>query len=121
MIAAGIFVADPADGFPPGTPPGRPATLSVHGTLHFVGAGLSFLALIAVCFVFARRFADLGQRGWRVYSATTGAVFLAAWLALLVAPDNDAINVAFAVAVLHGVAWLSLIAARLRNDLTDSG
>jgi hypothetical protein len=121
MIAAGIFVADPADGFPPGTPPGRPATLSVHGTLHFVGAGLSFLALIAVCFVFARRFAALGQRGWRAYSATTGAVFLAAWLALLVAPDNDAVNVAFAVAVLHGVAWLSLIAARLRNDLTDSG
>jgi len=24
MIAAGVFVADPADGFPPGTPPGRP-------------------------------------------------------------------------------------------------
>ena len=70
---------------------------------------------------FARRFTALGQRGWRAYSATTGAVFLAAWLALLVAPDNDAVNVAFAVAVLHGIAWLSLIAARLRNDLTDSG
>jgi hypothetical protein len=120
MIAAGIFAADPADGFPPGTPAGRPATLSGHGALHFVAAGLAFLSLIAVCFVFARRFAALGQRGWTVYSATTGVVFLAAWIAVFVAPSNHAVNVAFAVAVLHGLAWLSLTAARLRSDLSQA-
>lgn len=120
MIAAGFFVADPADGFPPGTPLGRPATLSWHGTLHFVAAGVAFLSLIAACFVVARRSAALGQRGWAQYSVATGVVFLATWLAVFVWPDNDAVNVAFAVGVLHGLAWLSLTAARLRTDLSDA-
>jgi hypothetical protein len=115
MIAAGFFVADPADGFPPGTPAGRPATLSSHGALHFVAAGAAFLSLIAACFVVARRSAALRQRGWAAYSVATGVVFLAAWLAVLVSPNNDAVNVAFAVGVLHGLAWLSLTAARLRE------
>jgi Protein of unknown function (DUF998) len=53
MVAAGVFVADPADGFPPGTPPGRPDTLSWHSGLHFLVAGLAYLALIAASFVFA--------------------------------------------------------------------
>jgi hypothetical protein len=112
MIAAGVFVADPADGFPPGTPLGRPDTVSWHSALHFVSAGVAFLSLIAACFVLASRSAALGQRGWAGYSMATGVVFLAAWLAVFVWPDNDAVNVAFAVGVLHGVAWLSLTAAR---------
>src|ERR1700758_3700603 len=31
LIGAGIFVADPMNGFPVGTPAGRPETISVHG------------------------------------------------------------------------------------------
>lgn len=34
LIAGGVFVADPAFGFPPGTPEGAPATLSWHGMLQ---------------------------------------------------------------------------------------
>lgn len=34
LIAGGVFAADPALGFPPGTPDGIPASFSWHGTLH---------------------------------------------------------------------------------------
>jgi hypothetical protein len=117
MIAAGVFVADPADGFPPGTPPGRPDTLSWHGGLHFLVAGLAYLSLIAASFVFARRFAGLGQRGWARYSLATGVVFLAAWLALFAWPEQDVITLAYAAAALHGHGWVSVIAAQLRAGL----
>ena len=67
LIGAGLFTADPAFGFPPGTPADANA-VSWHGLLHFVCGGLGFIALIAACFVFARRFAALGQREWAWYS-----------------------------------------------------
>jgi len=51
-----------------------------------------------------------------VYSTTTGVVFLASWFAVFAWPDNDAVNVAFAVAVVHGLAWFSLAAARLSTE-----
>jgi hypothetical protein len=57
LVAGGVFVADPAFGFPPGTPDGAPDQLSWHGTLHAVAPVVGFLSLIAACFVFARRFA----------------------------------------------------------------
>jgi hypothetical protein len=60
LVAAGLFVADPMNGFPPGTPAGRPVSMSLHGTLHIAAAGIAFLCLIAACFVLARRFATLG-------------------------------------------------------------
>jgi hypothetical protein len=114
MIFAGVFVADPADGFPPGTPPGRPDTLSWHSGLHFLVAGVAYLSLIAATFVFARRFAWLGQRGWAWYSLATGVVFLAVWLALFAWPEQDVVNLAYAAAALHGFGWVSLVAAHLR-------
>ncbi|MEU8246695.1 DUF998 domain-containing protein [Nonomuraea sp. NPDC048916] len=76
-VAAAVFSADPVDGFPPGTPVGPPSSISWHGMVHFLVAGVAFLALIAACFVFARRFAAAGRRGWAAFSTTTGALFLA--------------------------------------------
>ena len=81
LIGAGIFVADPALGFPPGTPADA-RQISGHGLMHFVTGGIGFLALIAACFVFARRFGKQGQRGWAVYSLVTGVLFLAAFFGI---------------------------------------
>src|SRR5690349_5651754 len=47
MMVAGIFVADPMNGFPPGTAAGRPTVISVHGMLHLAAAGIGFLCLVA--------------------------------------------------------------------------
>src|SRR6059058_4241265 len=78
LIGAGFFVADPALGFPPGTPADAHA-VSWHGLLHFVSGGIGFLGLIAACVVFARRFGARKQWGWAVYSLTTGVLFFAAF------------------------------------------
>jgi hypothetical membrane protein len=115
IFAAGWFVADPADGFPRGTPAGQPATMTWHSGLHFTFAGIAFLCLIAACFVLARRLAAEGARGMTAYSLVTGVVFLASWVALLASPGHAAVNLAFAVGALNGLAWVSVMAARLRN------
>jgi uncharacterized membrane protein YhaH (DUF805 family) len=111
MIAAAVFSADPADGFPPGTPTGPPTSLSWHGAVHFLVAGVAFLALIAACFVFARRFAAAGRRGWSAFSTVTGALFLATWISIFALQGARAANVAFAVAIALVLAWTSLLAA----------
>lgn len=121
LIAAGVFVADPADGFPPGTPPGPSGTVTWHGAMHFVVAAIAFLALIAACFVFARRFARLGQRGWAAYCVTTGVIFFAAFAGIASGSSASALNVAFAVAVVLGWTWVSVMAARLMTEEASGG
>jgi hypothetical membrane protein len=116
MVAAAVFSADPADGFPPGTPAGPPTTISWHGLVHFFVSMVTFLALIAACFAFAMRFAAAGRRGWAAFSTVTGALFLATWIALFALQGARAANVAFAVAIALALAWTSLLAA---HHLTD--
>ena len=118
LIGAGIFRADPALGFPPGTPADA-ATISWKGLLHFITGGVGFLGLIAACLVFARRFAALGQRGWAVYSAATGVLFFAAFVGIASGSKGAGISVAFAVATMLGWAWVSALAGRLMAGLAD--
>jgi hypothetical protein len=113
LIGAGICVADPALGFPPGTPPGPPATMTRHGMLHFVSGALGFFGLIAACFVFARRFAALHQSGWAAYSAATGLVFFSAFFGIASGSKNAWIIVAFTAAVILSWLWVSAVSARL--------
>ncbi|WP_020519894.1 DUF998 domain-containing protein [Catelliglobosispora koreensis] len=68
LIWGGVFVADPAFGYPIGTPDSAPAELSWHGILHGIAPAAASLALMAACVVFARRFAAEGKRGWVIYS-----------------------------------------------------
>jgi len=75
MLGAAIFSADPSDGFLVGTPTGPPTTMSWHAAMHFLVAGLGFVALIAACFVFARWFSAIDDRGWAVFSRVTGRFF----------------------------------------------
>jgi hypothetical protein len=115
LIGGGVFIADPGAGFPPGAPAGAPEQLSWHGILHDVAHVLAFLALIAACFVLARRFAALGQRGWATYCVATGV----ALLGLMAWPDRDTVLVQLAVAIVLGWAWLSVLAARLLTGLVN--
>ncbi len=123
LIGAGAFVADPALGFPPGTPPDA-NTISWHGVMHFVAGGLGFLGLIAACFVFARRFAARKRRGWAAYSIATGVLFSAAFFGIAAGSQQGGstltvVNLAFSVAVVLGWAWVSTMAARLMRGLDD--
>jgi uncharacterized protein DUF998 len=121
LIGAGLFTADPAFGFPPGTPADANA-VSWHGLLHFVCGGLGFIALIAACFVFARRFAAHGQRGWAWYSVATGALFFAAFFGIAAGSGQAEatvaiVNVVFFVAAVLAWAWVSTVAAWLRGEI----
>lgn len=80
LIGAGLFVTDPMNGYPPGTPL-LPADYSVAGRLHRSLSALVFLALPTLCFVFARLLARWKEAGWSAYSWGTGGAFIAAFVA----------------------------------------
>lgn len=122
LIGAGIFIADPMNGFPPGTPAGAPLNPTGHSFMHIMSGAIGFLGLIAACFVFARRFAALGQRGWAAYSVVTGVVFFAAFFGIAMGSQQGGailvlVTVAFTVAVVLSWAWISMLEARLMNEL----
>ena len=117
LVAAGLLTADPAQGFPPGTPAGPPTTISWHGLGHLVAGGIGFLCLIAGCLVFARRFASQGERGWAVYSTVTGAVFLAGFAGIASGNQVGRLNLAFGAAVVTAWAWVSAVCARAGAQL----
>ena len=120
LIGAGFFTADPALGFPPGTPANAHA-VSWHGLLHFICGGIGFLGLIAACFVFARRFAARRQRGWVAYCVATGVIYLAAFAGIAVGSNSvgvimTIVILAFSVAVVLGWAWVSAMAVKLLSE-----
>jgi hypothetical protein len=121
LIAAGIFAADPMNGFPPGTPAGPPVNPTSHGFMHILSGAIGFLGLIAACFVFARRFRALGERGWAAFSVITGAIFCAAFFGIAMGSQQGGatlvfVTVACTMAVVLAWTWLSLLAARLRRE-----
>jgi Protein of unknown function (DUF998) len=119
LIGAGFFTADPAFGFPPGTPADA-HTISWHGLLHIVTAGIGFLALIAACFVLARRFASQKQRGWAAYSLATGVIFFAAFAGVATGSGQSWSVIGFWVGVVFAWAWLWALAMKLLRERTPA-
>jgi hypothetical protein len=119
LVAAGFLTADPALGFPLGTPAGPPTAYSWHGIGHFVAGGIGFLCLIAGCFVLARRFASNGERGWAAYSFATGIVFFAGFAGIASGNQSPVLNLAFGAAVVIAWVWISVICARARRELAS--
>jgi hypothetical protein len=112
LIGAGIFVADPMNGFPPGTP-ANAHSISIHGLMHLVTAAIGFFSLIAACFVFARRFIALAQPGWAAYSIATGVIFFAAFAGVASGSSQALIVIGFWIGVILAFAWISVMAVRL--------
>ena len=113
LVAAGVFVADPAFGFPPGTPPGPTASLSWHGAVHLVAGSVGFLAITAAGLAFARHFRASGLPGWAWYSRATGLLVLVTFAAIATGAQLATVTMAFAVAVGAAWTWLSLVSAQL--------
>lgn len=120
VLGGGIFVTDPALGFPPGTPNTYPETMSWHGLLHFIFGQIGFLALIVASFVYARYFASKGLRGWAMFSALTGAIFLFAIIAGVITSTGD--SAALGLLTLYAAVtlawiWLSALSYHMRSRL----
>lgn len=115
LMAAGLFRADPMDGFPPGTPAGPARHLTWHGNLHVLVGGLGFLGLIAAAFVAARVFRRLGSPRWALASAAAGAIFLACNVAGagLGTRHEVAYNLLLTAGIVVAWAWLTAASVHL--------
>lgn len=109
LICAGIFRADPQDGFPLGTPAGPPSSVSWHGTLHFVCGGIGFAALVAACFAIASHLTP--ARAW--YSRITGVLFLAGFAGVASGSTSPAVTLGFWAAVVLAWTWLATTSVHL--------
>lgn len=109
MVGAGIFVADPMNGFPSGTPEGPPVQPTIHGFLHLVTGGVGFLCLIAATFVLTRAM----SRGWAWYSRATGVAFLAGFAGIASGSSSPAVVLGFWAAVAIAFAWLAALSVKL--------
>jgi len=63
-IVAGLFVIDPAFGFPEGAPVGPAPTMSMSSALHGVGFAVSMLSWLLLLAILGRRFHQRGETGW---------------------------------------------------------
>lgn len=113
LVGAGVFIADPMNGFPVGTPDGPPVHPTVHGFLHIVTGGLGFLCLIAATFVLARTFARSGRNGWAWYSRTTGVAFLTGFAGIASGSSSAPVVLGFWAAVTLAFAWLAALSLHL--------
>ncbi|WP_369135875.1 DUF998 domain-containing protein [Modestobacter sp. I12A-02662] len=113
LVAAGVFVADPMDGFPVGTPAGPPAEVSTAGLLHMAAGGLGFGCLVAAALVLARRFAREGRRSWAVGSRATAAVVLLGFLGVASGSTSSLAVLGLWIGVVTGWTWLGAVSVHL--------
>ena len=113
LVATGLFLVDPGVGFPPGTPEGF-SEMSWHGLVHAAAPPISFLLLVGVCGVFARRSAIRRQRGLAIYCLATGI----AALALICWPGAGG-SLRSAAAVLVTSVWMTVVAGTLLRETEE--
>ncbi|NUT37259.1 MAG: DUF998 domain-containing protein [Hamadaea sp.] len=120
LIGAGVFVADPIGGYPPGTPPSGVHTW--HGQLHDVPFSVvAFLAMPVLFFVFARRFFGWREPVWGFVSLVTGLLVLAGFLLFGTGFDQQASALSEIAGLLQRITivvawtWLTALAIHLRR------
>jgi hypothetical protein len=108
LVLSGIFPPNPMNGFPVGAA----QTGTFSGVMHLVGGAVGFLALSAAAFAAGGWFARRGDRTAALYSRTSGAVVVLAFIsgaALSVVPAGVAL---LWLAVVAGWAWLLVASVR---------
>ena len=120
LVGAGIFSADPADGFGPGAPLGKAAHVSWHGAGHLIAGSIGFAGLIAACFVVARYFSRRGRRGLALYSWVTGVAFGMAFAGIATGSSSSAVVLPFYAAVLAAFTWLAIVSVHLYRHVSSA-
>ncbi len=114
FIGSGLFVTDPLNGYPPGTP-NLPERLSTSGLFHARFSMIMSLALALLIALFTRFSARQGERGWVFYSAVTLAIFLLMSILMNLGFSQIAYLVDYTglfqrIALVVGLTWLTLFA-----------
>lgn len=123
MIIGGVFVPDPALGFPPGAPAGVPKEMSWHSIVHGFAPILGFLALIAAFSILARRFGSEGRHIWMWVSIAVGVATLVLTSLPNMTADWTVGRFNFLplwAGVALGYAYASLVIALLKKELEGS-
>lgn len=112
LVVAGAFRADPADGFPAGTPAGA-GVVSWHGLVHLFAGAVGFFAFAAACMLLAHAISARGERGWALLTRTAGILLLVGFAGVASGGGIPLLTAAFTTAVVLSWAWLSALAAHL--------
>ncbi|WP_116948404.1 DUF998 domain-containing protein [Jiangella endophytica] len=113
LLAAAVFVADPVEGFPPGTPASAAETMSWHGLGHLAAGAVGFTCLTVACFALGRRLRRAGHRGAGAYAVASGSLILAGFLAISSSAGATWGVLAFSAGIVAGWTWLAVTCARL--------
>lgn len=108
LVLSGVFVADPMEGFPPGTPDGPAESVSFSGVMHLAAGAIGFLALAGAYVLLGNWFAKRGNPGLALGSRLSG-VIVAAGFVVGAATSTTPVGVpALWLAVLAGWIWLAV-------------
>lgn len=117
LVLAGLFRADPADGFPAGAPAGPARHVSTHGMLHLLSGSLGFVCLVATCFVIARGLSRRGAPRAAIVARLVGGLFALAFVGIASGDASAGTNLAFTAAVIIASGWISYTALRLYRSV----
>ena len=118
LLVAGVFVTDPALGYPPGAAQVHTA----HGMIHGLAGLAAFTSLPAAGFVMAWHFAgESGSGGWAIYSALVGAAIIVLFIAFTTTSTMDATGalpnaptgLLQRIAIITGWTWIAMVALHL--------
>jgi hypothetical protein len=118
LIVAGIFVTDPALGYPVGAP----VVHTTHGLIHGLAGLVAFTFLATASFTMAWHFAgEPASRRWAVYSALIGVLIVACFVASNVFSVLDAqhslpnapTGLVQRISIIGGWTWIAMVALHL--------
>jgi hypothetical protein len=112
LVGAGAMVMDPGANFPVGAPADLPL-VSWHAYGHMVAGTVTFVSLIAACFVLGHHATRTGRRGAAVVSRVAGLALAAGWAWAMV--GGVAGTLTLAIGAITAMVWIAAVAARLRR------
>jgi hypothetical membrane protein len=121
LLVAGVFVTDPALGYPVGAAPLH----TVHGMIHGFAGLAAFSLLPAAAFVMSWHFAaDPGLRRWAIYSVTVGVLVVVCFIASTTVSAMDAAGtwpnaptgLLQRIAIVGGWTWIAMVALHLVRE-----
>lgn len=119
MIVAGVFRADPMDGFPAGTPLGPPTSISTMGLVHFIAGALGFISLAVSCFFTAGSLSRRNARLMARLSVLAGVAILLGFFGGFLIPGLSVGTLGIWFAVVVGWAWLAVVSIHLYRASPD--
>lgn len=110
LILSGIFLPDPAGGFPVGAP----VTSTLHGILHFIVGGVGFLFLILATAAMGFRHYRAGSKGRAGFAWTSGIVFLIGFVFMAVSDGSPLSLLVFWSGLILTFVWIGTVQWSLR-------